>query len=122
MLIGPEHQPVGRDPFDKPRVVLGKKNGRSKGAQQLLDLLAGENVEVVERLVPDQQVGGPGKGGGQQQLAFLSLRAVRRVEFKDLSCKPELSQNREKERRVDPPPLWPVPQRADRLLGGLRQK
>ena len=55
--LTPEPDCVGGDLLPEHLVVLYKKQGRLKVQKQVLDLNAGKQVDIVQRLVPDIEVG-----------------------------------------------------------------
>src|SRR5690606_22323039 len=59
---------------DEVAVVRHQDQGAVVAFQQLLQLLQRVHVEVVGRLVEDQQVGGLGQGARQQQAVALAAR------------------------------------------------
>ena len=74
-------------------VVLHEQQGRPECLQQLLDLDAGENVDVVQRLVPDVQMGGLAQAAGQQHLFLLSLAVLLHRQVELLPLKSQVAQD-----------------------------
>ena len=59
------------DFITKGTVMLHKEHGGLIGAQQLLDLHTGEHVDIIQRLVPDTEVGRAAEGRRQQHFFLL---------------------------------------------------
>ena len=74
---------------------------RTEREQQLFNLDAGEDVDVVEGLVPDVQVRGLAQASRQQHLFLLSGGKVAHILFKLYPFKAQLAQDRLEKALVD---------------------
>ena len=88
--------------------------------QQLLDLDAGENVDVVQRLVPDVQMGGLAQASGQQYLFLLSGGVVAHILLELHPLEAQLPQDRKEQALIETVPGGVVPQPAPQTGGVLR--
>ena len=84
---------LGGDGPAEGGVVLDKEHGGGRGADQLLDLHPGVDVDEVERLVPDIEVGFFAEAFGQQDLLFLAAGKAAHVLFKLNAGKIHLAQD-----------------------------
>ena len=73
----------GHRAVEEIAVVADQQDGSRKARDQLLQQVERLHVEIVGRLVEDQQVGGPGKRAGEQQ-----PRLPRRPTIRGSACAP----------------------------------
>ena len=72
---------IRADAFKEHRVVLDQQHGGLVLGQQPFQLHAGEHVDVIQRLVPDVDMGRDAQAAGQQQLFLLQLYELLRNAF-----------------------------------------
>ena len=62
---------LGGDPVAEGFIMLYEKDRGLEGQKQLFNLLSGNHIDVIHRLVPDMKMPGLADGAGQQDLLFL---------------------------------------------------
>ena len=102
--------------------MLHKEEGGPVLQQQLLNLHPGEQVDIVQRLIPDIQVGALAQAGRDQHLFLLSGAVLPHIPLKERPGKAQLPQDGQKSGHLDPLLLRPghgaAPQ-VVRLLGDI---
>ena len=123
MAVALEGEDVGGDPVQEPAVVADDQHGAGKGEQRLLQRAQGLDIEVVGRLVQQQQVGAGlehlgemdsvALAAGEATHLLLLVRALE-VEGGDIGAARDLARS---ERDHVEPARNLLP---DRLVGGQR--
>ena len=81
--------------------MLDKEHGGLKGEQQILELHPGEDIDKVQRLIPEKEVRRLAQRFCQEHLFLLSLAVVLDPLFKLCAFHPEFPQDSEEQRLAD---------------------
>src|SRR5699024_7934781 len=90
-----------RDLLAERPVVLDKEHCGLKGEQQILELHPGEDIDKVQRLIPEKEVCRLAQRFCQEHLFLLSLAVVLDPFFKLCAFQPEFPQDSEEQRFAD---------------------
>ena len=82
--------------------MLNEEHGRGVFRNQLFNLSAGININKVQRLVPDIQMGFFAKTACNQRFLFLSAGKIRNVLFKLRPLKSEFPEQSLEQAFIDP--------------------
>ena len=83
-------------------VVFYKEHGRAAGEEQILELHAGKDIDIIQRLIPYKEMGGFAEGFCQKYFFLLTLAVSFNLLLKLRAFQPELCQHGAKERAVQP--------------------
>ena len=73
--------------------MLHEKHGGTAGPQELLKLHPGEDINIVQRLVPHIQVGALAQAAGKKHLLFLPGAIIGQILFKLYPREVQLAEN-----------------------------
>lgn len=100
-------------------VMLHEQDGRGVGEQQFFDLHAGDDVDEVERFVPDMQVDGLAEALRDQDLLLLAAAEGGNILLELQAREVELAQDRFEQALVDAAALGVIRQAALQVRGIL---